>query len=149
MIGQKLQGSILFVFILMTFSPVIIPTQEAFAQSSLNVTASQPCFLNYTATGLEMMQNCGLDEDYLRATTVGFDWVTGGLWPLIVVSILIVMTYIKYQNGIYPLAIGIVFLPIAGTYFPDQFISMGVIVGAVIAVGAIIKMLIKQTTDYG
>jgi hypothetical protein len=69
---------------------------------------------------------------------------------IIVVSVLIVMTYLKYQNGIYPLAIGIVFLPIAGAYFPDQFISYGILSSVqLIAVGAIVKMFIKQTTDYG
>ena len=137
----------LFVLFVSTSTPFII--DSAYAQSSLNVTASQPCFLNYTANGLEMMQQCGLDEDYLRATTVGFDWVTGGLWPLIVVTVLIVMTYLKYQNGIYPLAIGIVFLPIAGYYFPAQFISYAVVIGAVIGVGALVTMFIKKTTDYG
>jgi hypothetical protein len=136
----------LMLFVSTTSSPFLI---DAYAQSTLNVTASQPCFLNYTAQGIEMWQNCGMETDYLAAVTVGFDWVTGGLWPLIVVSILIIMTYLKYQNGIYPLAIGIVFLPIAGAYFPDQFISMGIVVGALIAVGAIVKMFIKQTTDYG
>jgi len=132
-------------------SPFLIDniTPSAFAQTSINVTASQPCFLNYTANGLDMMKNCGLDDDYLRATTVGFDWVTGGLWPLIIVTILIVMTYIKYQNGIYPLAIGIVFLPIAGAYFPAQFVSFGIVIGALIGVGALVTMFIKRTTDYG
>ena len=145
--GRHLTPIVLF---LLTTSPFILFSgQEAFAQSSLNVTASSPCFLNYTAQGIEMWQNCGMETDYLAAVTVGFDWVTGGLWPLIVVSILIIMTYLKYQNGIYPLAIGIVFLPIAGAYFPDQFVSMGIVVGALIAVGAIVKMFIKQTTDYG
>ena len=90
-----------------------------------------------------------MDTDYLSAVTIGFDWVTGGLWPIILVTVLIVMTYIKYQNGIYPFAIGVVFLPIAGAYFPDEFISYAVVIAAVIAAGAIIKMLIKQTTDYG
>jgi hypothetical protein len=141
--------TIAILFLLMTSPFLLSGGQEAYAQSSLNVTASQPCFLNYTANGLEMMQNCGLDEDYLRATTVGFDWVTGGLWPLIVVTVLIVMTYLKYQNGIYPLAIGIVFLPIAGAFFPAQFISYAVVIGAVIGVGALVTMFIKRTTDYG
>jgi hypothetical protein len=145
--GQHLTIAILF--LLMTSPFLLSGGQEAYAQSSLNVTASQPCFLNYTANGLEMMQQCGLDDDYLRATTVGFDWVTGGLWPLIVVTILIVMTYLKYQNGIYPLAIGIVFLPIAGAFFPAQFISYAVVIGAVIGVGALVTMFIKKTTDYG
>jgi len=145
--GQLLMIAVLF---LLATSPFIFDnTQEAFAQSSLNVTASQPCFLNYTATGLEMIQNCGLGDDYLRATTVGFDWVTGGLWPLILYSVIIVMVYVKYQNGIYPLAIGLVLLPIVGQFFPDQFISFGIVSGSLIAVGALIKMFIKQTTDYG
>jgi hypothetical protein len=143
-----IQGLILLtLFVSLTSGPFIL--ESAYAQSSINVTAVQPCFLNYTAQGIEMWQNCGMDTDYLRATTLGFDWVTGGLWPLIVVTVLIVMTYLKYQNGIYPLAIGVIFLPIAGAYFPDEFISYAIIIGAVIAAGAIIKMLIKQTTDYG
>lgn len=123
-------------------------TQEAYAQSTLNVTETTPCFLNYTATGLDMMQNCGLGDDYLRATTLGFDWVSGGLWPIIVVTILIVMTYVKYQNGIYPLAIGIVFLPIAGAFFPDEFLSYAMIIGAVIAAGTIFIMFVKRTKEY-
>ena len=142
------QGLLLLImFVSLTSGPFIL--ESAYAQSSLNITASSPCFLNYTAQGIEMWQNCGMDEDYLRATTVGFDWVTGGLWPIILVSVLIVMTYVKYQNGIYPLAIGIMFLPIAGYYFPDQFVSYGIVIGALIAVGALVKMFIKQTTDYG
>ena len=142
------QGLLLLImFVSLTSGPFIL--ESAYAQSSLNITASTPCFLNYTAQGIEMWQNCGMDEDYIRATTVGFDWVTGGLWPIILVSVLIVMTYVKYQNGIYPLAIGIMFLPIAGYYFPDQFVSYGIVIGALIAVGAIVKMFIKQTTDYG
>jgi hypothetical protein len=74
--------TIAILFLLMTSPFLLSGGQEAYAQSSLNVTASQPCFLNYTANGLEMMQQCGLDEDYLRATTVGFDWVTGGLMAI-------------------------------------------------------------------
>ena len=50
--------------------------------------------------------------------------------------------YYKY-SGI------IVFLPIAGAYFTDQFISYAVVIGAVIGVGALVTMFIKKTTDYG
>jgi hypothetical protein len=68
--------TIAILFLLMTSPFLLSSGQEAYAQSTLNVTASQPCFLNYTANGLEMMQQCGLDEDYLRATTVGLDYCT-------------------------------------------------------------------------
>lgn len=126
----------------LTLIPLIF--DNAYAQSSLNVTATTPCFMNYTATGLEFLQGCDLAGDYLNAATIGFDWVSGGLWPVIIVSILIIMTYVKYQNGVFPLAIGIVFLPIAGNYFPDEFINMAIIIGAVIAAGALITIVFKD-----
>ena len=132
--------------ILLLLGLFLIPfvSESVFAQSSLNVTQTPPCFMNYTATGLELLQGCNYDGDFIEATTVGFEWVSGGLWPVIIVSVLIIMTYVKYHNGIYPLAIGIVFLPIAGNYFPDDFINMSIIIGAVIAAGALIGILMRN-----
>lgn len=117
----------------------------AYAQSAINVTESTPCFLNYTSTGLEMLQNCGFADDYLSAVTISFDWVTGGLFPMILVTVLIVMTYLKYQNGLYPLAIGTMYLPFAYWAFPDQFISTAIVIGAIVGAGSIIIALIHRT----
>ena len=148
----------LLVLLSLTASPFLIT--PAYAQSSINVTDSVPCFLNYTGsnyltagqnastTGLQMLQNCDFSGDYLNAITVSFDWVTGGLLPLMIVTVLIVMTYLKYQNGIYPLAIGIVFLPIAFWAFPDSFISHAIIIGAIIGAGSVVIALIKMTKEY-
>tara|TARA_R110002126_G_scaffold1880_1_gene11193 strand:+ start:10447 stop:10896 length:450 start_codon:yes stop_codon:yes gene_type:complete len=131
--------------ILLLLGLTLIPfIGNASAQSSLNVTETAPCFMNYTATGLELLQGCDYGGDFISATTIGFDWVSGGLFPVIIVSVLIIMTYVKYQNGIYPLAIGIIFLPIAGNYFPDEFINMAIIIGAVISAGALIKVLMRN-----
>lgn len=141
-----MKGLLLLVFGLLTFSPFIF--DSAFAQSSLNVTQSTPCFLNYTQTGLEMMQSCDLGGDYLGAVTLGFDWVTGGLFPMILVTVLIVMVYIKYQNALYALAIGIIYLPLAGHFFPDQFISVAMIYGGLAIAGSIIIMVIRRTKDW-
>jgi len=133
---------------------------EAHAQSVLNVTEDIPCFLNYTGssyipvgantttTGLEMLQQCGFSTDYISAVTVSFDWVTGGLFPMIVVTILIIMTYIKYQNGLYPMAIGIMFLPFAAWAFPDQFLSYAVVLAAIIGAGTMVTIYIKRTKEY-
>ncbi len=133
---------------------------EAFAQSTLNVTSNIPCFLNYTGsdympvgantttTGLEMLQNCGFSDDYLSAVTLSFDWVTGGLFPMIVVTVLIIMTYVKYQNGLYPMAIGIMFLPFAAWAFPDQFLSYAVVLAAIIGAGTMVTIYIKRTKEY-
>lgn len=132
--------------IALAISPFII--DSAYAQSAINVTEFQPCFLNYTAQGIEMLQQCRFDEDYLDFVTIGFDWVTGGLLPVVMVSVIIVGTYVKYQNGIYPLAIGIGFLPFAAFLFPEDFINYAIIISAVIAAGAVVAAIIKQTKDY-
>ena len=135
-----------------------VPTAEA--QSTLNVTSTVPCFLNYTGsaylsdgdtvstTGLQMMQNCQWETDFLSASIVSFDWVTGGLFPFILVTVLIVGTYLKYQTGVYPIAIGIVWLPFSAWAFPDEFISYGIIIAAVIGAGIIMTIMIKQTKEY-
>ena len=67
---------------------------------------------------------------------------------MIVVSVLIIMTYLKYQTGIYPIAIGVVYLPFVAWAYPDEFISYALVVGAVIGAGAILTAIIKQTKEY-
>ncbi len=145
---QKLMNGKILISIVVLFmlGPFII--NDVYAQTTLNVTEFTPCFLNYTSTGLEMLQNCGFDDDYLSFATIAFDWVTGGLFPMILVSILIIMTYVKYQTGIYPIAIGIMFLPYAAWAFPNEFISYAIAIAAVVGGGAVLNAVIKRTTDY-
>lgn len=95
-----------------------------------------------------MMQSCGLGEDYLVAVTLGFDWVTGGLFPMILITILIAMVYLKYHNALLALAVGIIYLPIGGYFFPDEFISVAMIYGGITIAGTIIIMIIKRTKEY-
>ena len=136
----------LAVLVVLTASPFII--DSAYAQTAINVTDFQPCFLNYTAQGIDMWQQCGFETDYLQAVTVGFDYVTGGLLPVIIVSVIIVGTYMKYQTGVYPIAIGVAFLPFAFYLFPEDFINYAIIISAVIGAGAVVSAIIKQTKDY-
>lgn len=95
-----------------------------------------------------MLQQCNFENDYLDTVTVGFDYVTGGLLPVVIVSVIIVGTYLKYQTGIYPLAIGVAFLPFAAFLFPEDFINYSIIISAVIGAGAVVNAIIKQTKDY-
>ena len=107
----------------------------AHAQVTLNVTDSTPCFLNYTA-GVDMWFNCGFQDDYLGATLVGFEWVMGGNFGMVIVGVLVLMTYLKYHSVIYPIAIGIVYLPVAWFLFPEVFISTAIIFALVgVAIG--------------
>lgn len=132
---------------LILLSILIIPflINEAYGQTIINVTASQPCFLNYTA-GLDMWSNCGFQDDFLAAVILPFEWVTGGLFSMIVVVILIIMTYVKYHTVIYPIAIGIAMLPISWFLFPDLFIVYGILMAG-IGIAAVIWSIVVQRTN--
>ena len=103
---------------------------SVYAQTEINVTSSTPCFLNYTA-GVDMWEECGFQDDYISSTLVGFEWVMGGNFSMVIVGVIVLMTYIKYQTVIYPIAIGIVFLPVAWFLFPEVFISVTIIMAGV------------------
>jgi hypothetical protein len=122
---------------------------SAFAQTQINVTSGggDPCFLNYTA-GVHMWENCGVEQDWVAMTLLPFQWVTGGIFSIIIVSVIIFMVYMKYETAIYPLAIGIIMLPLSYFAFPDQFIIFAIVL-AFIAVGSYIwYILIRQTKEY-
>ena len=114
---------------------------DASAQTIINVTSSPPCWENYTA-GVDMWRNCGFGTDPIKASLAPFEWATGGLFSLLVVVILVIMTYVKYHTVIYPIMIGIIFLPISWFLLPDQFLSfallaMGIGIGSIILKGII------------
>lgn len=133
-------GLILFI-VMMTSSPFIT---FAFAQTTIPVTETVPCFMDYTA-GVDMWENCGFEENFIKGTLMPFEWVMGGYFALVVVSILIIITYMKYQTVIYPLAIGVIMLPISFWAFPDMVIGYGLILAAVAITGVIKIIIFKQT----
>lgn len=121
----------------------------AFAQVEVNVTTSgDPCFLNYTATGIEVWQNCGVDEDFISAFLLPFEWVTGGLFTILIVSVLIIMTYMKYKTAIYPLAIGIIMLPLSYFAFPEEFVIFAAVLAALTFGTYIWYAYVRQTKEY-
>lgn len=138
---------VLVVILTLMANPFFIGVDIAFAQTTINVTETQPCFLNYTA-GVDMWENCGFEDDYLAAALLPFEWVTGGLFSIIIVAILIMMSYIKYHNIIYPIMIGIIMLPISYFAFPPQFVSFAIIL-AFVGIGSLIwYILVRQTKEY-
>src|SRR5574342_264596 len=94
----------------------------------IQVNQTTPCFLNDTA-GADIWRNCGFGTDYIAGALLGFEWITGGYFSLILVSVFIGITYIKYQKVIYPILIGTLFLPISYFVFPDQFLNFAFIFG--------------------
>ena len=118
-----------------------------YAQEVIILNETTPCFLNYSAS-YQMWQNCKLDEDFLDFSIQGYLWVTGGYFPMMLVSILIGFTYVKYHKAVYPLLIGILFTPMALVLFPETFVTW-----ALLMAGAVVFILawytfIKQTKEY-
>jgi hypothetical protein len=112
----------------------------------IQVNNTVPCIFNQTA-GWHMLQNCGFGRDFIKASLLPWEWVTGGWFSFIVVSIFILMVYIKYHKAIYPILIGVVFLPISFFMFPEQFFTFAILF-AFIAIGITIWFIfIKQTND--
>lgn len=109
------------------------------------VNSTSPCFFNQTA-GADMFQNCGGAKDYLTMILSGWQWVTGGFFTMLLVSILVAFTYIKYHKGIYPLLIGVLYLPISWFMFPSQFIVFAGIFAAVY-IGIIIWYIKTSQTN--
>ena len=89
---------------------------------TVTLNSTVPCFFNYTA-GADLWQNCGMGNDYLVTAMLPFQWVTGGWFSMIMVSVFVLMTYIKYQKVVYPMIIGTLFLPVSYFLFPTQFLS--------------------------
>ena len=114
---------------------------------TVTINQTEPCFFNMTA-GPRVWENCGVGEDYLDAFLLGWEWVTGGYFSLIIVSIIVLMSYIKYHKVVYPIVVGIVFLPVSFFVFPEVFLAFALLMTGV-AFGILIwYAFIKQTKEY-
>ncbi len=113
----------------------------------IQVNQTEPCFLNYSA-GAQIFENCGFGDDYLTAALLPWEWITGGYFSLIIVSLFIMISYIKYHKAVYPLLIGITFLPVAFFLFPDVFLTFAFIMMIVTTAILAWYIYIKQTKEY-
>ena len=120
---------------ILSLSPFV---QTAFGQQVITVNSTTPCFLNSTA-GVHMLQNCMEDNgDIISVSLLWIQWVTGGYFSMILVSMFVLSVYIKYNKVIYAVAIGVVFIPIAFQFFPGAWwgfiipvVALGVAVGII------------------
>ena len=82
-----------------------------------------------------MWQNCGFGTDYIKASLGPWQWITGGYFSMIIVSILIGAVYLKYHKAVYALLIGSVFIPISYGLFPEVFLAWVIVMaGALIGI---------------
>tara|TARA_B110000211_G_scaffold84967_1_gene99559 strand:- start:961 stop:1266 length:306 start_codon:yes stop_codon:yes gene_type:complete len=100
--------------------------------------------MNMTA-GAQMWKNCGASDDYLDFALAPFEYITGGYFSMILVTIFIIMSYIKYHTVLYPMLIGLLFLPVSFTLFPDTFLTYAITLFAVGTGGLLAWILIWRT----
>ena len=120
---------------------------QASSLQVIDVNNTVPCFLNYSA-GPDMWDNCGYNDDFVAAALLPWEWITGGNFSMVLVSIFVLFSYIKYHKVVYPLLIGIIFLPVSFVLFPDEFITFAFLMTGV-TIGILIWYIyIKQTKEY-
>ena len=136
-------------YLILAILAVSFVSNEAYAQNTVTIIgdeSTQPCFLNMTA-GASMWSNCGADEDYLDFALMPFEYITGGYFSMIIVTIFVIMAYIKYHNVLYPILIGLLFIPISYTFFPEVFLTYALILVAIAFTGLFARMVIWRTRN--
>ena len=136
-------------YIILAVLAVSFGANEAYAQNTVTITGDEdltPCFLDMDA-GFEMWENCGADDDYLDFALMPFEYITGGYFSMIIVTIFIIMAYIKYHNVLYPILIGLLFIPISYTFFPEVFLTYALILVAIAFTGLFARMVIWRTRN--
>ena len=95
----------------------------------IQVNSTTPCFLNYTSNNT--LSDCGLNKDFLQGSLIGWQWITGGYFSMIIAALLCLFTYIKYHKAIYPIIIGFMMLPMSYFLFPTMFFNYAIIMAGV------------------
>jgi len=113
----------------------------------IQVNQTAPCFMNFTA-GSDIWENCGMGEDYLESVLLGWEWVTGGYFSMIMVSLFVMISYVKYHKAIYPIIIGILFMPVSYFLFPDIFLTVAIIMAAITIGILVFYAFTRQTKEF-
>jgi hypothetical protein len=109
------------------------------------LNSTQPCVMNQTA-GANLWSNCGMATDWLSVVMEPWQWVTGGWFTMILVSVIILMIYIKYQKMMYTLLVGLFFIPMSYYFFPPSFTNFAIIM-VFLGVGLLVGWIIVSQTN--
>ena len=138
----------MYLYVLLAILAISFVSNEAYAQSNtvtiIGDESLTPCFMNMTA-GADMWKNCNASDDYLDFALAPFEYITGGYFSMILVTIFIIMSYIKYHTVLYPMLIGLLFLPVSYTLFPDTFLIYAITLFVVGTGGLLAWILIWRT----
>ena len=139
----------MYLYVLLAILAISFVSNEAYAQNTVTIIGDEslePCFMNMTA-GAQIWKNCNASDDYLDFALAPFEYITGGYFSMIIVTVFVIMSYVKYHTVVYPILIGIMFIPISYTFFPDVFVNYALIMVSIAFTGMIAKMIIWRTRN--
>lgn len=117
-----------------------------YADETIIVDVVNPCFSTDNITSAyQFMVDCGFDDDFLTFSFMGYEWMTGGRFTLIIASIIVLFPYIKYHKPEYSLVVGISMLPISYQFIPDEFFSFAMVMVFLLLSTYGYHMLVKKT----
>ena len=102
----------------------MIPTAAAQSAARTGNTESGALFDQTCAAmahnGTDMLQRCGLQDNFLTAAVQPFMTLTGGWLPLLFWGVLAMAIYLKYRNYLYASIFAVVALVGTGIWLPVE-----------------------------
>jgi hypothetical protein len=124
----------------------VVSVPSVFAQEQIVISEPLPCFSTTNVTSAYIwLKGCGLDVDYLEFSFLGFEYVTGGRFTMVLSSIFTLVAYVKYHKPEYSIMIGLSFLPITYGFFPGEFLTFAFVMVAMVLTTYGFHILIRQT----
>ena len=117
------------------FAPVVVGDDI-----NLNTEDNQPCFLQKYNHTVDIIEECGFYDDWLNAVFAPLNYITGGMFLPFMVGITMFVVWLTYGKLMYPVIVGVAFLPVIGTLFPAD-----IIIKTVMLVAAGIGLLLIYT----
>lgn len=113
---------------------------------SVDVTEPEPCWQDYTK-GTDIFTDCGIEDDFLAFATTPFEYATGGFFSMLLITMLIIATYLKYHKAIYPMVLGTLYFPSVYFLFPPHYVTFAITLMAVGYAIMLYYVMMHQTND--
>ena len=135
---------------LLAVSVSVLLAENGYAQVDLGEGGGMDttmCWEKAENGSLNVLRDCGFKDDYLVAAVAPWVWVTGGYFGMILVSVFVLITYIKYRNWVYPGMVGSMYLPVSFYMFPEHFVGTAILFLFVGIGVAVWLTMVRQTKE--
>lgn len=133
---------------LILFGIIPLAMVPAYGQDMIQIEDKEFCLKDNNLTMAEKLKACGIKRDWLQFTVIGWEWLTGGLFSILVLALLIGLVYAATKSSLYTLLVGTAWLPAAWSWFPSSFLYVLFIMIGVYVVYAIWQGMLRRTGPH-